>query len=62
MIVDSGVFGELGSQVQRENIRKVQILGGNLRGSLFGNQTEYLRSPGRVGVEQEGAGQRIGTE
>ena len=51
MIVDFGVFGELGSQVRRKNICKVRILGGNLYRSLFGNQAGYLRPLGRVNIE-----------
>ena len=52
MIVSSGVFGELESQVRRENIREVQILGGDLRRSLLGNQAGYLRPSGRVDIEE----------
>ena len=51
MIVDSGVFGELGSQVRRENIREVRILGGDLCRSLFCNQAGYLRLLGRVDIK-----------
>ena len=51
MIVDSGVFGELGSQVQRENIREVRILGGDLYRSLLYNQAGYLRLPERVDIK-----------
>ena len=51
IIVDSGVFGKLGSQVRRENIREVQILGKDLCRSLLDNQAGYLRPPGRVDIK-----------
>ena len=51
MIIDSGVFGELGSQVRRKNIREVRILGGDLYRSLLGNQARYLRPLGRVNIK-----------
>ena len=51
MIVDLGLLGKLGCQVQRENIRKVQILGGDLCRCLLGNQAGYLRLPRRVDIE-----------
>ena len=52
MIVDSGVFKKLESQVRRENIRKVRILGGNFYRSLLGNQAGYLRPPEKVDIER----------
>ena len=59
MIVDSSVFGELGSQFWRKNIREVQVLDGNLCRGLFGNQAGYLRPPGRVDIGRREPG---GTE
>ena len=46
MIVDPSVLGEFGRQVQREHVREVSILGGDLCRSLFGYQAGYLRSTG----------------
>ena len=59
MVVDSGVLGELGRQVRRENVREVRILGGDLCRSLLGNQAGYLRPPKRVDIEGR---ERGGTE
>ena len=51
MIVNSSVFGELGSQVRRENICEVRIFGGDLCRGLLGNQAGYLRLPEMVDFE-----------
>ena len=61
MVVDSGVFGEFECQVRNKYIGEVQILGEDLCKSLFGNLTGFLRLLGRMDVEQERVGQRIGT-
>ena len=56
MVVDSSMLEELGRQVRRENICKVQILGRDLCKGLFDNQAGYLRPLKRVDIEREGAG------
>ena len=53
MVVSPSVLGELRCQVQKENIRKVRILGEDLCRGFFDNQAGYLRPPKRVDVEWE---------
>ena len=50
MIVNPSVLGEFGSQVRKERVREVSILGGDLRRSLFGYQAGYLRSTGWMDI------------
>ena len=45
------MFRELGSQIRKENIRKVQILTRNLCRSPLGNQAGYLKPSRKVDIE-----------
>ena len=59
MVVDLGVLEELGCQIWRENVCKVQILSEDFCRGFFGNQAGYLRPPKRVDIECD---KRGGTE
>ena len=50
MVVDFGILGGFGRQVQRKYIRKVDIPVGDFCKSLFNNQVGYLRSMGKVDI------------
>ena len=51
MVINPDVLGKFGCQVWKKYVHKVDIFVEDLCKSVFGNQTRYLRFPGRVDIE-----------